>query len=312
MKVRYTFPVRGKLRTSGTGELRLYEWLFRFETGADREYVERLVVEIFDIPKENWPTLTAVEQDPNAATPTFPFAVNEQAHSFREIEPQVINLESYLSIFGLEEIVFTELSVEWVPEDGDETAGMQSGFSLLPGRKDDPAEPLSNQELARCIVTANSETNRTVGLAHFRVAQTNFYQGRYIETIRHAYLCLEQLFANGKHQKNAVIKEFQKSNKLTLAITKKCFNDTAPDKHFVLVCEKYEKLSEATKVEDILVFLFGLRGQLQHAKPGAHSKWHPSRQHEYEAEALFLINLAGDICFEIVVNDMQGVTTDPN
>ena len=295
------------LRSSGSGEIQLYEWLFRFETAADTEYVERLVVEVSDIPKENWPTLTTVEQDPNAAIPRFPFAVNERAHSFRKIEPHLINLESYLSIFGLEEIVYSELSVEWVTEDGDKTVGILGGYSELPGKRDDPAAPISNEDLARCIVAANAGSDRTAGLAHFRVAQINFFQGRFIETIRHAYLCLEQLFAPGKHQKNATVKQLLKSEELTSTITKACFDDTAPDKSFSRLRAKYEKLEQATTVEDILVFLFKLRGELQHAKSSANAKWHPSRQQELEDEALFLINLAGDICFNIVLNDMRSV-----
>ena len=311
MKVRYTFPVRGRLRKSGTGEIELSEWLFRFEGDAGTEDVKRLIVEISDIPKENWPTITTVEQNPNADIPTFPFAVNENAHGFQEIEPHLVNLESYLSIFGLEEIVFSELSVKWIPGDCDEIAGLQSGYSQLPGTPDDPADPLSDEELARCIVTANSGTNKTSGLAHFRVAQNNFYQRRYIETVRHAYLCLEQLFANGKHQKNAAIKEFLKSEELTSVIKTMCFDDTAPDKHFGLLLEKHQKLSDATNVVDVLEFLFHLRGELQHAKSGTRANWHPSRQQEFKAEACFLINLAADICFQIVIGDMQSVTVDP-
>lgn len=307
MRVRFSLPVRGTLRTCSPDPVNLDGWIFQFVTNKHTGFIERLVIEISDIPKEQWPTLTAVEQNTNSRTPRFPFAVNKEVFKFREIEPYLINLESYLSVFGLEEIEFSNNSQEWLPDNDDERVPMLSGFSIPQGKPVPATEPLTTEEIARCIVASNTSEIETAALAYFRIGQAHIRNHRYIEAIRHLYLCIEYMFANGQSRKDATVKEFSKSEHLTKVVNNLFFSETEKHPSFERIREKHSCLSGAIDATGFFKFLFNLRGEIQHASPRNIKKWHPSRQRELKDEAICVMNVAEAICFEIVIAKMQSV-----
>src|SRR6185437_15497464 len=152
MRIKYSFPVQGTLRVVDGSSIELSDFTFRFETDTSTGYVIKLVIEIANIEKERWPTLTQIKQDPNASIPQFPFATNPNTVLFSEIEPQVTNLESYLSIFGLEAIDFGRIAVEWLPDPNDELTAMNSSWSIKPSSPEPLSKPLTDLTLSRCIV----------------------------------------------------------------------------------------------------------------------------------------------------------------
>ena len=154
MKVRYILPVRGLLRVCDDSPLQIDERTFQFIVDRDTGYVDNIVIQISNVPEEKWPTLSEIQQNPTLGMPQFPFDVNSNALRFSDIEPKIINLESYLSVFGLEAIDFPFIREEWVPDSNDERASILSGFSALrlPFKQEPVAEPLTNETLLRCIV----------------------------------------------------------------------------------------------------------------------------------------------------------------
>jgi len=64
--------VRGTLRVAKAEPIELGEFSF-FESSSDAGYVDKLIVEIADVPREHWPTISAIEQDPCAIIPRWPF-----------------------------------------------------------------------------------------------------------------------------------------------------------------------------------------------------------------------------------------------
>lgn len=307
MRVRYSLPIRGTLRASSPDPVNLDSWTFKFMANKHTGYIEQLIIEISDIPKEQWPTLTEVEQNTNSKTPRFPFDVNKEVFKFREIEPYLINLESYLSVFGLEEIEFSNISQEWLPDNDDERVPMFAGFSIVRGDPAPVAEPLTIEEIARCIVASNTSEIETAALAYFRIGQAHMCNHRYIEAVRHLYLCIEYLFANGMHSEGTTIKEFEKSEHLTKVVNDLFFSETGKHPNFERIRQKHPRLSNAVDATGFFRFLFNLRGEIQHASPRNITKWHPSRQRELEDEAICVMNVAEAICIEIVIAKMRSV-----
>jgi hypothetical protein len=168
MKVRFTMPVRGTLQIENTGEITSSNMVFRFSANQQTGFVDQLEVEMLDVLKENWPTLTRVEQDPNGTFPRFPFDTNPNAIQLNKFVPQIINLESLLSVFGLEEIDIALAKHEWISEPNDEETGILASMKLSKSEPEPVADPLSNETLARAIQASAGLETETAGLAHFR------------------------------------------------------------------------------------------------------------------------------------------------
>lgn len=299
MRVRYEFPVRGWLKLSETGKITRENWSFELKANLDTGYAEKLTIEVSQIPQDRWPTLSKVEQDANAGIPTFPFRVNSNVFSFSEFSAELINLESYLSIFGLEEIVFEQIKEEWIVEpDDDLSTGMQGGFERMAPDVGDSVINLTDDMFHVCAAAAatdNTSKLETAALAHFRVGQANFLKERYIESIRHLYLFIECLYGNGKYQKNTIVSEFLKSDFLIQSIHNSFFNGQDTDVLFLNVMITNNVRMSDFEARDFLKFLVDLRGKLQHASPKSVANWHPSRQYQYQNEATCLMILCDEI-----------------
>jgi hypothetical protein len=310
MKVRYELPLKGTLRLTSTNPIDFENWRFEFQVDAETGFANRLIIEMLGIPRENWPTLSPAKHDPTALLPRFPFDVNPKTRRFAGIEPFVINLEGILSLHGLEAILFEEVSEKWVPESESEAVGMMSGYSLSPPQVRALAEPLDAIQLACCIVAARCPESETMALALFRAAQTHMQSRQFIYAIRCSYFCIEHLFANGKHGKRQTIEQFSKADELTSTI-KALFFD-GPHESFEKTKPKYKELKGAATPSDVLEFIFGLRGLVQHAGLYHTGRWHPSRQYAFQHEAICLFNVAELICDRIVTVKMnQALKTGP-
>ncbi|WP_046020509.1 hypothetical protein [Magnetospira sp. QH-2] len=306
MKVAFTLPVTGTLRVQKDEPIQLYDWSFYFMADETTGFVNSLVIELSNIPKEKWPTLVTVEQDPNADIPQFPFSVNPDAFHFQMIEQQIINLESYLSVYGLEEIQFRHIDVRWISEEGDDLdEGLFAGFSMPPSEPESRYDPLNHLFLVKCIVASNSTGPEAAALAHYRVGASHYNNRRYIEAIRNLYLCIETLFANGKSKRDATLSEFRKSAILKNAIQGELLN--SPSKSLAIILEKYPKISDHPGTEGILRFIYNLRGLVQHANGFTKGQWHPSRQQDFEHEAISLINIVDAICWQIAERDISSI-----
>jgi hypothetical protein len=309
MKVRYTLPVRGLLRVYDHEPLRLYEWLFDFIANEETGYIDSLAIEISNIPRDRWPTFSDVKQDLAKKIPEFPLELNKNAFSFREIEPNIINLESYLSVFGLESIELVNIKEEWICESEDEeNSCMWKIFSISREKPKIRNDPLTQEQLARCIVASSCSENDTAVLAHFRVGKVHFLSGRFIESIRHFYMSLEYKFAHGKFRKNAVLDEFSQSDELNRVVSKVFFEEF--NESFEILKHKWSILKNAKHSKDFLRFLVELRGDIQHTSQYSLKKWHPSREHEFEHEAICVINVVEEICFEMTSRKIMLVPVD--
>jgi hypothetical protein len=303
MKVRYELPLKGALCITNTSPIEFEDWRFEFQTDEQTSFANRLIIEIPDVPPENWPTLSPAKHDPDALLPRFPFDVNPKAHRFSHIEPFVINLEGILSLHGLEAIVFEEVGERWIPESESEKVSMLSGYSKSPPQVRAVSEPLNAKQLACCIVAAGCPESETVALALFRVAQTHMQSRQFIDAIRYSYLCIEHLFAKGMHKRRQTIEQFSKSEELVSTI-KALFLDV-PHESFQKIKPKYKELKCAKDPSDFLEFMFGLRGFVQHASRHRTGRWHPSRQYALQHEAVCLFNVAEVICDRIVTGKIH-------
>jgi len=304
MKVRYTLPARGALRVSGPQPIALHDWHFSFQVNEDTQFVDEISVEIHNVPKENWPTLQPVEQDPDAKIPRFPFDVNADALKFNDIHDKIVALESMLSVFGLWAIDYSTMEEEWISEEGDEKVGIFSGWKMEP-QGDLSNHPVSNGVLARCIVAAGDNSSEYVSVAHFRLGREHFENRRYLEAIRHLFFFLEYEYGEGQYSKKGLIKRFGTSDELLQAIADEINSES--NVAFVKIGDKIKWNDSKSSEEVVLEYIVELRGQVQHANGHTYKKWHPSRDEEYKFDAVFLMNLVGRICHDRIFKAMADV-----
>lgn len=307
MKVKFTMPIRGTLQLQHAGEIVFPDMVFRFVADSATGFVDRLELEVLNVPQDKWPTLIKVEQDPKAKVPRFPFNVNPNAIQLTTYVPQIINLESILSVFGLEEIDIASTKHEWITEPSDEQVGILQG--MAPGeRKPEPfAEPLSDETLARAVVASNGLESETGGLAHFRAGLALFHATRYIDAVRYFYLCIEYLYAQGHHNKKQTLLALNSASQLVASIDHTLSSVTPAKAALQRLSKKYPQLAGSVTAEVFIDWMFHLRGNIQHGNPKSPTTWHPSRQRDFEQEAVLLLNIAYDVCWEISIARLRAV-----
>lgn len=302
MKVRYTIPVRGVLQVAFQAPVVLDSWAFSFHVN-DKGLVDRLIIELSDIPEEKWPFLIEVQQDPEAKIPRFPFDRNPKAVKFSDIRTQLVNLEGLLGFYGLYAFEFSEISEEWIPESDEENKrSMLSSWSSSRPLPESVSKPLTEADLARLIVAANTDEESLLAFGHFRIGQEHLINGRYIEAIRHLFFVLEYEFGERKQTKAGLLENFSASPLLTKAIAETLIN--AEHRPFSALLKKYP--SRKAEMESIIDFFIDLRGQVQHTNDGKF-KWHPRDEEKFQNEAICLMNVVEFVLEETLGNIYQRI-----
>jgi len=304
MKVVFKIPVTGKLRASFDTPVELNNWSFALTTEYIGEFVSFLIVEVCAIEKEYWPTLVPIESFPIKEIPQFPFQVNEKVFGFSHFEKNIIKLEGFLSLFGLEEMRLEDVSTEWVIEEGDV---VESGL-MVDLREKKQKMPLATRAMTRnefevCLIASQGSEKQSATLSHYRSGLVHFRARRYLDAIRNLYLAFENEFelTSGKQEtlRRLSRNDFYR-NSLSNFLNKK-------DRSMAAISSKYNIDFQNVDPIEIGRLLFKLRGSLQHSNLQSMKCWHPSKQSDFENEAVCLLNLMDQICWDIVQSRMESV-----
>jgi len=296
MKVCYVFNVRGVLTVENAQPVELCDWTFHFETDDETGFVNKLVVECRNIPKEKWPTVVEIEQDPKAEKPRFPFDKNPNAFQYSDIHRKIVNLESILSVFGLTAIDFSTMQEKWIPEGDDEVASMMAGWNHKRQPIQAVTEPLSNLDLAKCIVTSNLDEKEIAALAHFRIAQEHLFNQRFLETIRHLFFVLEHEYGPNKFVKSKQLEKIFASNTDLISTIQEVLLDAEHVSFNILSGKLRQTAYDTSTAHGFLHYIVNLRGTIQHANRDKYESWHPSRDEAFEHDAISLMNVVETIC----------------
>ncbi len=302
MKVRYTIPVRGVLQVAFEAPVVMDFWAFSFHVN-DKGFVDRLIIELSDIPEEKWPLLIEVQQDPEAKIPRFPFDRNPKSVKFSDIRSQLVNLEGLLGFYGLYAFEFSEIAEEWIPEsDEDNKRSMLSSWSSSSPALQSVSEPITEADLARLIVAANADEESLLAFSHFRIGQEHLVNGRYIEAIRHLFFVIEYEFGEGQSRQAGLLEKFIASSALINSVNEVLIN--SENKAFSALLKKYP--SEMVDAKSILEFWIKLRGRVQHTNRKK-VKWHPRDEEKFKNEAICLMNVVECVLEETLGNIYQRI-----
>lgn len=286
MKVQYSFLVRSTAPITEPFPILLGDDEYIVSTDGDRRINGIAVIYRADDPSL-WPTLT---ETPGSAT-KFEIVMHsphlERAQSFARI------IEGVLSHFGVQSIAWNDPEERYIPESEEEARSLGVlSMSVERGRASElDREPIPFSVVAAAVLRASELTDFEIPLAFFRKGTNDSYEDRHIEACINFLFMLETLFANGKFRTRSVVSEFLSRSELVQAI-----KSTQEDRQLVQIAyrwgsvhgERLETRYISTTPEAVVELLVDLRGLLHHHTQRHESRWHPNKNDEFLADALFL------------------------
>jgi hypothetical protein len=300
MKCRYTFPLRGRLIRFPVGgfNFNVGGKTYEFKETNTSQFV--LSITLPDFPDTSLPSIAKNTERKSKATISMspdPF--------WDDLLSDIRTIEGALCLWGIDEIDADECKIEWLPETETEKKRIQL-FSFSIKRDDSPPEnlPYSPFDMfVRTVLALSDLRESETPLNFYRRGRQDVYEERYIEAIYDLYFMIEFMFADGKFKKKEVIQKFLNSNELLETIEKvqkaadpQIASNSASLNEFN---EKYQSKSQ----KEIIEHLVSLRGYLHHYNGKRKDIWHPSRQRDYNVDAITILN----ICHLIVSNRTNSV-----
>jgi hypothetical protein len=298
MKCQYRFKIDGKLTLSENKPMSVRGLVYQFETG-EGGLVTHIKVTKPLANREEWPQFrrsseTGIAYDAKLNDTRLPL-----------IQFEMRSLEAALSLFSVDSIASDYPEIEWLPEDNDETNAVQIRKYQLTEDNDFPPCPLSFDLIARMVIAAVDLLDVELPLSFFRHGRIAYGARKYIDAIYQFYFMFETMFGNGKTKNKPIIKEFKKSTELRTAAEDFLKSAGGPFLSEDLANQVREKFN-GFDADRLIAYMVDLRGLLHHHTSKRRTMWHPSRQGQYNLDALMFSHVATKIYLGLLfkyVND---------
>ena len=295
MKVRYTFPVDGKIRIDRNFPISFDGLEFKFSLGPHNQIIS-LSVTIEVANKNDWPRIE------KGSSPDVAFKFYEPAPRLQEIKVMLRVFEGFLCTYGLRSIDMKYFSQDWIPENSTEKANLQL-YGKSASRNEIPIEkidPLGYDVLARALLSTQILQEFEKPLIFYKNGLIDNRQGRYLEACIDFLFFVETLYANGKIKSNQVEQAYLSNGNLQNFLLNACQSHTfhwivgyanktedAVYKHVYMSCDP-------TKITKHLI---DLRGRLHHHSYRNKRAWHPDDHNVFEVDAAYLQILCYELTF---------------
>jgi hypothetical protein len=247
--------------------------------------------------RDEWPRF-ARSAEPGIS---YDVMLNDQMRPLVQLELR--SLEAALSLFGVDSIGSDYPEIEWVPESDAEKHALQVRQFSLTDDTDFPPCPLSFSLMARTIIAALDLLQVELPLSFFRHGRIAYGERKYIEAIYHFYFMFETLFGNGKTKNAAIKREFKKSPELVSAAEGFLKNRTPllSGDFAKQVSDKFGNFN----AERLIEYMVDLRGFLHHHTSKRTNIWHPSRQRDYNVDAMMFGQVALKIFVDLLFRHVE-------
>jgi hypothetical protein len=299
MKCQYRFKLNGKLTLSQFKPLNVRGLTYEFESDENRIVTHiRVTRPLHD--RREWPQVErssepGISNDLKLNDPRLPF-----------VQFEMRSLETALSLFSVDSIGSDYPEIEWFPEnDAEKNAVQVRKFQMTPDN-DFPACPLSFDLMARTVIAAIDLLEVELPLSFFRQGRIAYGKRRYIEAIYQFYFMFETMFGNGKPKSKPIKNEFKKSTELRSAAEDFLKNAGGPFLSEDLANQVSEKF-KGFDVDRLIDYMVDLRGFLHHHTSKRKNMWHPSRQGDYNVDALMF----GHVALKLFVGLLFRYVDDP-
>ena len=195
---------------------------------------------------------------------------------------------AYLQCYFDVDILTSEIEVKYAGETEEEEKQITIN-SIKPKREKHPLM-ISYDLLTRAVMAAETGKAPKLEANLLRMARTEMFQGRYIDSYRYSFLLIESLYGNGKY-KVAQLKDALKASAEFMSIVTKALKERMPQKH-PRNSDTEKLLSTVPTVETVIDHLVDKRGFYFHVNIKRKDVWRPHEQETAEALCLLSLNIA--------------------
>ena len=244
-----------------------------------------------------WPTVTA---DPSSGVKV---AINSIRPRLDRIKTNLRTVQGLLALYGLEQIDLDFVDENWEPESDEERSRLDV-FRLSRSRStrtDDDREYMAFDIVARAFLASNDALPIQIALSFNRKGFCDFLKENHIEAIYNYYFMLESLYATGKTKNHRVEEAIRNSVQFQAAVSA-LLSQADPIEGFAptrKVREDFAVRYSGKTPREVAEHLVRLRGFLHHHTAGRPGMWHPEEHEDYAADAMFLVLLAHNICWQL-------------
>jgi hypothetical protein len=296
MLVKYTYPITGDVFMPEHWPISWdrYRVTWTVKDGkADSLTVAVRTTDLSGLPR--------IEQNPE---PGFAGSIHIGHQAYHdEVESLVRTACGLLGFFAHADIDFDRPSIAWEGETPEECAKLQmSSFNVGPGEREE-ALPISYDLVVRCFLSALPASEREIPLSFLAKGRRDMLAGRYIDAYYSHYFFLETQFAPGYSNPNQVKARFNATSEIAGAM-QEARRMAGPELRRVRRLADLLKLSD----EKLIEHLVETRNRLHHhALRSKKGSWHPDKNKQFQAEALFLAFLANIVsrrqCMPLVFHE---------
>lgn len=296
MRIRYRFPVRGRLRLNGSFPLVHLGREFMLELDADQ------VVTHLRVTAPIGSSDVSVVQ--SADEPAGAMHLELTSPGLDELRPLVRTIEGLLAMFGVEAVDMQEAEQTWLPDTSEEERALQVRSAILGRHRPRPTDHpvIEFAYAAQAILGVEKVLSHEVALNFFRRGKADLADERFIDAYYDFFFILESLFAEG-HSKTAKVKaEFRKCAALQEAVAATMNSENLS--HLIgrrsYLRSAFEERYSGRSSAEITDSFVDLRGFLHHHSSKRPDAWHPADQQSYHFDAEFIANVCASLMQERV------------
>jgi hypothetical protein len=265
--VRVTFSIAAKGQCRVAEDVKWCQGNFELALICSRKgkKIDRLEYTIRNVSRERWPYQVPTTLRSQDGLPVFPFETQPNALSFVSIRDNLIKLEGVLAVSYDFVLDWSRVSEKWVSETEADKAEWPDGMGGFTASPVKPAASFVSKDIfVKAILTAGTNDTRLLAFPHFQYAAMHHKNGNNLDTIRHSFFLIEELFAPGKFKSNELRLAFQQSQHLEHVVVNWIRKNPTRFKH--LQNSHPSQFVSAHDFGSFINSIIELRGRVQHTQ----------------------------------------------
>lgn len=297
MKIRYQFPVTGRVRLQFHFPVSVGPFTYEFE--VDKDGVLYRLSAVASVPDRSmWPV---VQEKP---APGVALGINLSSPFFEVLKKDIRAVVGVLSLFGLDDIDINAVEESWEPDSPEEKNELQLfGFKVEHTKTPPSTWPYSPFDVvARAFLSASRSEGFETALHFFRKGHIDVMENKFLDAVLDFLFMVETTYAEGKFRTSQVEAAYLSNTELQALIAKVLRDPVLMEnvRHgHGSIKAAFDRDYRTRSPAEITAHLVNLRGSLHHHTSRRHGIWHPTDHTRFGADAYFLQHLCMEIGFSI-------------
>lgn len=192
---------------------------------------------------------------------------------------------------------------DWEQDSADEEPAQITHFTIERRRRTDEQAAARIDQLTHCAVSVERMARWADVLELHNAGHDNYLAERFADSLRYHFLVIESLYGAGKSKPKEIVANFLGKRRVVIATRSSI---RFPQLYVIgkSECLEYRKWFPQENVEDALLRLAKIRGQISHHNISSPHKWTVSHQIKFKPEATLAANIAHRLVWKIARGEM--------